>query len=86
MDPNTSRNPKKDSSIDVGNMDDFCGTKFLIVPKGWIVWNLGQDPAFALWRCELLKLTTNDEKSQFVSSEECDTPQEAILKAAEKIK
>jgi hypothetical protein len=56
------------------------------VPEGWFVYELAQDPKFCLWYCTLAKLVSNDkDKQRTVQSDECDTMEEALLKAAGKI-
>ena len=71
------------------NKKDFCGNNFSDVPEGWFVYSLGQNPAFCLWECHLVRLNQafifeTDKNNVFV--EEYDTPLQAIHAAAELVR
>ena len=71
------------------NKKDFCGNNFSDVPEGWFVYSLGQNPAFCLWECHLVRLgqaDISDSKKNNVFVEDYDTPLQAIRAAAELVR
>jgi hypothetical protein len=77
---------KQIGAINPVNKNDFCGQKPNCVPEGWFVYELAQSPEFCLWYCTLCKLVQTDkDKQRIVQSNECDTMEEALLKASRQI-
>jgi hypothetical protein len=80
------KRPKPIGAISTVNKNDFCGQKPNCVPEGWFVYELAQSPDFCLWYCTLGKLVQTDkDKQRIVQSDECDTMEEALLKASRQI-
>ena len=54
------------------------------IPKGWIVFDCGQEPVFHLWHCVLIENPVKDGQTRrHVRVDEQDTMQEALRKAVE---
>jgi len=51
-----------------------------LMPRGWIVWDLSQDPAHHLWRCMLIE-PGSGQPPRLVETEEHATPAVALAKA-----
>jgi len=53
------------------------------IPYGWWVYDLSQDYAHMLWRCQLVGKVSG--KTECVYQEEFDTPSEAVQAAVAKL-
>ena len=59
----------------------------LIIPSGWIVWNLSQEPIFHLWNCCLIQNPVPDDKIRLsVEVLEADSMNDALREAIKLVK